>query len=126
MAVMSGVVTLLVAGCSFTPIREVESTRDDTPADTEPAVLAFDDETTTQTAETAGTGDGGVADEPARTPAAAAFLEERESGAWTVATSEATIGVHSAPDYLYTRLGVLGPGDSVIGTGRRVATDAVD
>ncbi|MEM7288217.1 MAG: hypothetical protein AAF480_17855 [Actinomycetota bacterium] len=108
------------SACSFEPIRQVESSA---PPAAEPAVLAFDDPVDEQppAAEPAGT-----ADEPVRRADAEDFLEEREPSAWTVATSDASIGVHSAPGYLYTRLGVLGPGENVIGTGRRVATDAVN
>ncbi len=38
-------------------------------------------------------------------------------------TDSARIGVHSAPDTIYTRIGVLEPGAGVLGTGRRVATN---
>ena len=108
-----------VSACSFEPIRQVERSSEPAP---EPVVLAFDDPVTDPATDTeVATAD----DEPVRTAAPDEFLEEREPGAWTVATSDASIGVHSAPGYLYTRLGVLGPGENVIGTGRRVATDAV-
>lgn len=117
------------SACSFEPIRQVEATS--SPA--EPATLAFNDpvvETeaveTEAVARTQPVSDPATAaDEPGRQTSAGEFLEEREPGAWAVATSDASIGVHSAPDYLFTRLGILGPGENVIGTGRRVATDAV-
>lgn len=111
------------SACSFEPIRQVESSS--SPA--EPATLAFNDPVAEpeSAADTRVNQPATADDEPARSTSAGEFLDEREPGAWTVATSDATIGVHSAPDYLFTRLGVLGPGENVIGTGRRVATDAV-
>lgn len=119
------------SACSFEPIREVDgaATR------AEPASLAFDDPvavTTDTAASESGTDatddarrPATAADEPARATGADEFLDQREPAAWTVATTDAGVGVHSAPDHRYTRMGVLGPGDNVIGTGRSVATGTV-
>ena len=112
------------SACSFEPIRQVEATS----STDEPATLAFTNPVAASDVEAAAPQVRDLAtadDEPARQTSAGEFLDEREPGAWTVATSDASIGVHSAPDYLFTRLGILGPGENVIGTGRRVATDAV-
>ena len=112
------------SACSFEPIRQVDATS----SPSEPAALAFQDPVVEpqQAAEAQPDTEPATAqDEPERRTSADEFLEEREPGAWTVATSDASVGVHSAPDYLYTRLGILSPGDNVIGTGRRIATDAV-
>lgn len=118
---------MLVTGasaCSFEPIRQVDATS----SPSEPAVLAFEDAVAEPQAAANDQPVRQLAaadDEPQRQASTADFLDEREPGAWTVATSDASVGVHSAPDYLFTRLGILSPGDNVIGTGRRVATDAV-
>lgn len=115
------VISTGTAACSFEPIRQVDSSS----APSQPAVLAFDDPVEDSAAPAEPADPAGPDDEPLRRTSAEEFLEELEPSAWTVATSDASVGVHSAPDYLYTRLGVLGPGENVIGTGRRVATDAV-
>ena len=79
------IVTVLAAGCSIEPIREVQPPR--TPA-AEPEELAFAEP------QSAGT----------TTAPAAAIPDEGEPGAFTVATDRATVGLHSAPGSLYTRL----------------------
>ena len=115
------VISTAATACSFEPIRQVDSSS----APSEPAVLAFDDPVEEPAAPVETDDTATPENEPERRTSAEEFLDEREPSAWTVATSDASVGVHSAPDYLYTQLGVLGPGENVIGTGRRVATDAV-
>lgn len=112
-------VATATASCSFEPIRQVETTS----SRPEPAALAFEQPAVAEARPARELATAG--DEPLRQTSAEEFLDEREPGAWTVATSDASIGVHSAPDYLFTRLGVLGPGDNAIGTGRRVASGAI-
>lgn len=99
---------LVGAGCTITPIQEVQSP---TPVrsvttGTEPETLAFNDETEPASATI----------EPARN---SALLEELAASAWVQITDSARIGVHSAPDTLYTRIEILEPAAGVLATGRR-------
>lgn len=109
---------LLAAGCSITPISEVQPSA---PTVTPPPVLAL--------VEPSGTDAAASEDEDTTTrelPARAAqdsLVRTGPSEALFVDTTSARIGVHSAPGYVYTRLGILGPGEGLISTGRTVEVD---
>lgn len=111
-----GAIALAVGGCSATPTENAQ-TPDPTPA--APAVLAFEDsdpapEPPSDTIASTATS--------ASAPAASVLLDDGQAGAWQQITDDAVIGVHSAPDTVYTRLGVLEPGAGVVGTGRLADT----
>lgn len=106
----------LGVGCTITPIEEVQSPTPIPVADTRPEQLAFDESDTTDPAAAP------VATEPL---SSSALLDEVAAAPWTQITDSARIGVHSAPDVLYTRLGVLEPGAGVLATGRLVETNGV-
>lgn len=112
---------LLAASCSFDPISEVETSN----APPQPQTLAFAD-------------DGGDGEASATEPVAgnaevtSGVLAQSTdpalivpAGPWISGPESTTVGVHSAPDSLYTRLGSLNAGDGVIATGRRVDTAGV-
>ncbi|MGI9622452.1 MAG: hypothetical protein ACR2PK_06410 [Acidimicrobiales bacterium] len=114
---------LLLAGCSITPISEVQQPP---PVETAPPALAL--------VEPGGTNDDGEASNDSVTENSGvraqtesdALVRNGASAAFFVDTTSARIGVHSAPGYAFTRLGVLGPGDGLISTGRSVeASDAM-
>lgn len=113
---------LVVAGCSIEPIREVQSPPS-TPA-SQPGDLAFASAGSSDTEGASAVGTDAVAGDPAVSPASSDAIEG-EAAAFTVATDTATVGVYSAPDPVYTLLDTLGPGDNVLGTGRRVDVDGV-
>lgn len=98
---------LALSACSFQPVREAEPAPQGEP----PAALAFDgDAAEAADAEGASAGGSGI-------------LDDVPAGAYELATDTATVGVHSAPDTVYTRLGVLEPGSKVLTTGRRAMVD---
>jgi len=93
----------MLGGCSFDPIRDVSESSSE--PEQQPANLAFvSDEATT----------------PAADPDPTDRADRIAPGPWIVATDSAVVAVHSAPGSLYTRLGVLAPGETVLTTGRRV------
>jgi hypothetical protein len=109
--------TIGAAGCTITPLEEVQSPTPVPVADDQPQRLAFDETDDVDAADTV----------PATTDAVSSstLLDEVDAAPWTQITDSARIGVHSAPDVLYTRLGVLEPGAGVLATGRRVETNDV-
>ncbi len=100
-----------LSGCGITPLQDV--TAPATPLVERPDALAFSE---------APPADGRP---PIDGSPAAAALDTEDPAAWTVVTDSAQVGVHSAPDTEYTRLGVVGPGETVIATGRRVDAGGV-
>lgn len=102
---------LVVGGCA---VQEREPSTSSLPAPavtaapTEPETLAFADDEA----------DGAV---PAQAPQA----DAGSAAAFTVVTDTATVGIHSAPDHVYTRLGTLQPGANVLATGRTVDVDGI-
>jgi hypothetical protein len=63
----------------------------------------------------------GLAEEP---PSSLAFVDQTVApSTGTIAADAGTVGVHSAPDRLYTRLGELPAGDTVGLTGNRAGVD---
>ena len=97
---------LLISGCSFDPIREVQPARE---PGTTPAVLAFDAPA--------------AAPEPASsTPADPTTppLDVLPAATWVVNTDRLSLNAYSGPDSLYTRVGELAADDAVLATGRRV------
>lgn len=57
-------------------------------------------------------------------PASLAFVDQSVApSTGTIAAGAGTVGVHSAPDRLYTRLGEIGAGDTVGLTGNRAGVD---
>lgn len=101
-----------LSGCGIAPLQDV--TEPPAPAVDQPDALAFAE-------------DGSIIAGRPRLDAtpAAQLLDDSEPAAWTVVTDSAQVGVHSAPDDVYTRLGVLDPGAVVLATGRRVVAEGV-
>lgn len=60
----------------------------------------------------------------AQAPPSLAFVDQSVApSAGTIAAGAGTVGVHSAPDVLYTRLGAVTAGDAVGLTGNRADVD---
>jgi hypothetical protein len=128
-AVKIAVVGLLVigVGCTATPIREATPTPSAS-SQGQPDALAFTDDADTASEAGAATAQDSAQSNSRATTAQAAsrLLETVEAGAWVQITDSARIGVHSAPDSLYTRVGLIEPGAGVLGTGRGVSTADAD
>ncbi len=97
------VASVLLGGCSFDPIRDISESSAE--PQEQPISLAFVSEDATS---------------PATYPDPTEPADRIAPGPWIVATDSAVVAVHSAPGSLYTRLGVLAPGETVLTTGRRV------
>lgn len=97
---------LLLGGCSFDPIREVQPVREPV---TDPGLLAFDEPVVEAAAPTSSPA------LPTSTP-----LEVLPAATWVVDSAHQSLSVYSGPDNLYTRIGALAADDAVLATGRRL------
>lgn len=110
--------TVVGVGCTITPSEEVQSPTPVRSNSTgiEPETLAFNDEPDTVSEPAVEPVSVSAAIEPA---GSSSLLEIQAPAAFLQITDSARIGVHSAPDAIYTRIGILEPGAGVLATGRR-------
>lgn len=117
-AAATALVVLGAGGCGFDPVREVSPQA--TPPYAAPETLAF-----------AADDAAGLAAAPVASGSEIASDADKPvdlglpPGTWRVATDTTVIGVHSGPDSMYTRIGVLEPDDLVLATGKHVSLDGV-
>lgn len=112
---------LLATSCSFDPISEVESSN----TQPQPQTLAFADDGADNEASSTEPIVGNDAGTSGLLTQSADPALIVPAGPWISRPESTTVGVHSAPGSLYTRLGSLEAGGGVIATGRRVDTAGV-